>query len=101
MPYGGFVVKRGSSAVLVLAEPRICPNEAPAVDGAPLAVVPVATTAFVAVAPVVPVVVGVEPPQDAATTNANARTAELPLFTMKPPYGISHARACQRSIQDE
>jgi len=58
---------------------------APAVDGATLAVVPVATTAFVAVAPVVPVVVGVDPPHDAAITNARTRTAELPLFTTKPP----------------
>jgi hypothetical protein len=64
--------------------------------------VPVATTAFVADAPVVFVRVGVaEPPQDAAITNASTRTAELPLFTTKPPYGISHPRACQRSIQSE
>jgi len=67
---------------LVLAAPMIWPKEAPVADGPALAV---ATTALVAVAPLVAVTAGVGPPQDAAITSANARTAELPLITTRSP----------------
>jgi hypothetical protein len=66
---------------LALAELRICPNDGLLADAEPVAAA-VDVAALVAAAPVAVVPVGLaEPPHDAAITNANARTAALPLFT--------------------
>ena len=76
-------VKQNSAG---LPAPATGVDDAALAEGPPVAVAPDATGALVAVStlPVVPVGVAA-PPQDAAMSNASARTAALLFFTTWPP----------------
>ena len=72
---------------LTFDEPRIWPKDAAPADGAAgrrRRRTPTGALRRGVEAPVVPVGVAA-PPQDAAITNASARTAELLFFTTEPP----------------